>query len=731
MAYRGPGLRAASRTDSAIGPSAGSPRATRLPLRLVGTALSLLAFLVLAAPAATASEEHATREEVVAFVERAVAYARTHGKAAALAAFTAPGGEFHQGDLYIFAYDFDGTVLADDGDPDLVGRNLLDTTDPNGVHVVAELARIAPGGGWFAYTWPDPARGNRPGAKISYVRGVDETWFLGAGSYGVMAGADSLIVTLSAPTGVRFAGLYAAQDEGYFAQEGLSVVTRPFERGTNPMASLTDGSADVAYAGMAQAVALSTDGARIVNIAQVFAESGGRLICRVGPGFVDARDLHGRTIAVDAAREPLARKLLAAIFPDGGRPVIVTPRPGIEDLAEGSADCLAGYTFAELRMALDAGLDVFEVRPADYGVVSVGDGLYVDERRLDDAEFREDLVSLVVGLEHGWRYAIENPTATVQLVQQRDPSLDERAQRRQLEDVGALLTEPFGYLDVGRFEATDVLGIPRTLPGFEDRLWTHEIWNEAQHRIGRGGLLSPMITHYVGALRESAPYRVFIWFGIFAGAVAGALLGLRLGYRIWGMTILAVLYAHGGGIVRDILLGGDRYPSYLVHDPAELWLDLAAVMTIWILANLRPRSTVRHAERFDRWADVLGFSILGLNGALIGVISGAAPIWIPIAAAVSVAGGGIMSDILVNREHAGFEGAIYEEVAVVGALVLLGGLVIADANEHTPWLVVGAAGVALAVLLATRYALTRWSVRYPSRERVIDWIRAGARRSHG
>ncbi|MFA7304749.1 MAG: hypothetical protein WC015_09620, partial [Methanoregula sp.] len=49
-----------------------------------------------------------TRGELVAFVDRAVAYAHTNGKERALFEFSNPNGSFVQGELYIYAYDFSG-----------------------------------------------------------------------------------------------------------------------------------------------------------------------------------------------------------------------------------------------------------------------------------------------------------------------------------------------------------------------------------------------------------------------------------------------------------------------------------------------------------------------------------------------------------------------------------------------------------------------------------------------
>jgi cytochrome c len=128
------------------------------------------------------------RAEVQAFVDEAVAYSKASGKDAALKAFTDPGGEFHKGELYIYAYDFNGTVIAHGGDPTLVGRNLIDMKDANGVRVIAELVRLAKtGSGWLNYVWPNPANGNKQEPKLGYVAKVDDTWFLGSGTYGPAA----------------------------------------------------------------------------------------------------------------------------------------------------------------------------------------------------------------------------------------------------------------------------------------------------------------------------------------------------------------------------------------------------------------------------------------------------------------------------------------------------------------------------------------------------------------
>lgn len=137
---------------------------------------------------ASTSPATVTQSDVQGFVEKAVSYAGANGKDAALTLFTAPGGEFHQGELYIYAYDFNGTVIAHGGDPSLVGKNLIDMKDPNGVPVIKDLVRLAKqGSGWLCYTWPNPANDDREESKLGYVMKVDDGWFLGSGTYGPAA----------------------------------------------------------------------------------------------------------------------------------------------------------------------------------------------------------------------------------------------------------------------------------------------------------------------------------------------------------------------------------------------------------------------------------------------------------------------------------------------------------------------------------------------------------------
>jgi polar amino acid transport system substrate-binding protein len=122
--------------------------------------------------------------ELVSFVEYAVAYANEHNKDMALKEFSNKTGPFINGELYIFAYDFNGTCIEHPFETDWVGENKLNESDSNGVLYVREGINAAKEGKGFHYLiFPNPAHDNKSELKIAYVMKVDDNWFLGSGIY--------------------------------------------------------------------------------------------------------------------------------------------------------------------------------------------------------------------------------------------------------------------------------------------------------------------------------------------------------------------------------------------------------------------------------------------------------------------------------------------------------------------------------------------------------------------
>jgi polar amino acid transport system substrate-binding protein len=123
-------------------------------------------------------------QEIKDFVDSAATFARQQGKEAALAAFSKTSGPFTYGDLYIYALDYSGNALALPYQPQLVGTSFFDIKDSSGRYYTrTEIILAKDGGGYLLYQYPDPTENFTVRYKISYVRPVDETYWIGAGIY--------------------------------------------------------------------------------------------------------------------------------------------------------------------------------------------------------------------------------------------------------------------------------------------------------------------------------------------------------------------------------------------------------------------------------------------------------------------------------------------------------------------------------------------------------------------
>ncbi len=125
-----------------------------------------------------------SRNELVSFVDSAVKYAQENGKDKAFGAFNDKSGEFFKESLYLFGCDFQCNELVHPLEPEQIGTNRVNASDPNGVRWVQDLTDVAKDGSGFTYyVYEDPAMNMKQRLKLSYVLQVDDTWWIGAGLY--------------------------------------------------------------------------------------------------------------------------------------------------------------------------------------------------------------------------------------------------------------------------------------------------------------------------------------------------------------------------------------------------------------------------------------------------------------------------------------------------------------------------------------------------------------------
>ena len=244
----------------------------------------------------------------------------------------------------------------------------------------------------------------------------------------------------------------------------------------------------------------------------------------------------------------------------------------------------------------------------------------------------------------------------------------------------------------------------------EDRIWTHSIWNESQHHQG----LTPATRHYLKSLGSSAWVTWLFILGLMVYALAGTLTAIDYGFDLWGRLVVAYLTCMGGGVIRDYFIGGERLPLTFIADPTLPFCVLIMVITITLVNSWKPElGKNRLLHRCVNLPEYVGFGIVAIYGAIVSINAGMSMLWVPLCAAASIAGGGILRDIVINREPVNFRGKIFEEAAIAGAIVLVVLLYIANHFEESPLPVYLAILVSITFTIGLHTTINRKEWRYP------------------
>lgn len=106
---------------------------------------------------ASASADRGTESEAKELVKKAVTFYQKNGREKALPEFQKRPGPFVDRDLYVTVYDMKGDCLSHIN-PKMVGKNMLDLRDANGVYLIKDRVEAAKKGesGWQEYQFFNP-----------------------------------------------------------------------------------------------------------------------------------------------------------------------------------------------------------------------------------------------------------------------------------------------------------------------------------------------------------------------------------------------------------------------------------------------------------------------------------------------------------------------------------------------------------------------------------------------
>ncbi|MCX5854075.1 MAG: cache domain-containing protein [Deltaproteobacteria bacterium] len=114
-------------------------------------------------------------EDAKRWVDKAVDFYKASGKRIALAEYTNPNGQFVQDEMYLYALNPRGTMLAHGVNEKFVGEEFVDIKDYDGKSFIREIVDVAnsTGSGWVEYKWYNPVT-KEVLPKMVYFKKVDD-----------------------------------------------------------------------------------------------------------------------------------------------------------------------------------------------------------------------------------------------------------------------------------------------------------------------------------------------------------------------------------------------------------------------------------------------------------------------------------------------------------------------------------------------------------------------------
>jgi NitT/TauT family transport system substrate-binding protein len=287
----------------------------------------------------------------------------------------------------------------------------------------------------------------------------------GVTASGAASAADKVTVQLKWLPQAQFAGYYVAQAKGYYKDAGLDVTIKPGGPDISPVQVIAGNQADVVVNWMPDALAAREAGVPLVNIAQVFNQSGLMLTCKKSSGVTSPKDLKGKTLGVwyGGNEYPFLNWMAKLGYNTEKDIKIMKQGFNVDPLLQNQAACISTMIYNEYWQVVDAGVKESDLVTFFYekeGVASLEDGLYVMEDKLKDPAFVARMAKFLKATFKGWNEAVKNPGEAAKIVVSNDMSgsATEKVQKRQMENVAKLITTAgtakMGYLEPAAYERT-------------------------------------------------------------------------------------------------------------------------------------------------------------------------------------------------------------------------------------------------------------------------------------
>lgn len=192
------------------------------------------------------------------------------------------------------------------------------------------------------------------------------------------------------------------------------------------------------------------------------------------------------------------------------------------------------------------------------------------------------------------------------------------------------------------------------------------------------------------------------YFAVAVCAISAVLAAEGKEVDLFGVLVLALVTAVGGGTIRDLCLGAR--PLFWIEQPLHVWTALIAAGMTFVLVRF-----THLPMRALLLADAFGLALFGIAGTEKALVYGTPGIVAILLGIVTGVAGGILRDVLRREIPWVFQAGVnlYATAVFAGALVfvlLRQWLPPSETHRY----------IGMGTILAMRLAAMRWNLRLPS-----------------
>lgn len=150
--------------------------------------------------------------------------------------------------------------------------------------------------------------------------------------------------------------------------------------------------------------------------------------------------------------------------------------------------------------------------------------------------------------------------------------------------------------------------------------------------------------------------------GLIAFAISGAIVGVRKEMDVYGVFLLAIATAIGGGTIRDVLIG--NIPPLVLIDPTPIVIAIGATVAIFFFGGMLQRDF-----RALLIMDAIGLGMFTVTGVSFGLQFDIPVYGAVLLGVITSTAGGILRDLLGGDIPLVLRKDIYASASLIGGLL--------------------------------------------------------------